>query len=131
MDTFDLFRKDNSLKSNLSSKIKFINYEKYLKWTFILLLFCLINLINYLAASQIRNFFPTSRTVIEKTTELMRSENKLLESYFTLRSAYSLNSTITQNAYNELITSLNQTTVNLNSFASQITTMFSQYVSDF
>lgn len=73
VDTFDLFRKDNSLKSNLSSKIKFINYEKYLKWTIILLLFCIINLINYLAASQIRNFFPTSHTVIEKTTELMRS----------------------------------------------------------
>lgn len=61
----------------------------------------------------------------------MRSENQLLETYFTLRAAYSLNATISIKAYEELITALNQTTANFNNFANQITTMFSQYDPDF
>lgn len=77
IDTYDLFHRNDPNKSN-SSKIRFINYENYYKWIFILLIFCLLNALNYVATSQIRDFFPSSETVIREVNDLMRSENRLL-----------------------------------------------------
>jgi hypothetical protein len=88
IDTYDLFHRNDSGKAALTTKIKFINYENYYKWVFILLLFLLLNALNYYATSGIRDFFPVSQTVISSINSLMRSENKILEGYFDLRAAY-------------------------------------------
>jgi hypothetical protein len=129
IDTYDLFHKNDLAKNGISSKIKFINYENYYKWIFILLLFALLNTVNYLATQQVRNFFPDSQLVITQINDLMRSENKLLESYFNLRAAYSLNPTkyANQTLYDQLIGYLNETDTKFNSVANTLTTSFSQY----
>lgn len=94
IDTYDLFHKNDSGRGGLSSKIRFMNYENYYKWLFILLLFVLANAINYITNMQVRNFFPVSQAVIYQVNNLMRSENQLLEGYLDIRSAYSLDPTL-------------------------------------
>lgn len=63
----------------------------------------------------------------------MRSENRLLENYFDLRAAYSLNADkyINQSLYDKLIGTLNQTETKFNSVANRLTTIFSTYDPDY
>lgn len=132
IDTYDLFHRNDPNKTN-STKIRFVNYENYYKWIFILIVFCLLNSLNFLATSQIRDFFPSSQAVISEVNGLMRSENKLLENYFNLRTAYSLdpNKYINQSLYDKLILTLNQTETKFNSVANRLTTIFRTYDPDY
>jgi hypothetical protein len=59
----------------------------------------------------------------------MRSENKLLEAYFNLRAAYSLDakSYVNQTLYDSLIVYLNETDTKFNNVADHLTTIFNSY----
>jgi hypothetical protein len=59
----------------------------------------------------------------------MRSENKLLEAYYNLRAAYSLDAPglVNQTLYDSLIGYLNETDTKFNNVADQLTTIFDSY----
>lgn len=78
IDTYDLFHKGDTGRGGLAGKVKFMNYESYYKWIFIIIVFLALNAINYQATAQIRNFFPVSQAVIKQINDLMRSENQIL-----------------------------------------------------
>ncbi len=63
----------------------------------------------------------------------MRSENKLLEAYFDLRSAYSLNpdSYVNQTLYDNILLFLNHSDTKFNNVANQLTTIYDGYDSTY
>lgn len=63
----------------------------------------------------------------------MRSENKLLEAYFDLRGAYSLNPDkyINQTLYDNILVFLNNSDTKFNNVANQLTTIFDGYDSNY
>lgn len=133
IDTYDLFHKTEQGRGGLSTKIRFMNYESYYKWLFILLVFVLANSMNYLATQRIRDFFPVSQSVIDQVNNLMRSENKMLEGYFDLRAAYILDpsSYINQSLVDRVMETFSQGEERFSDYANELTTIFKNYDSDF
>jgi hypothetical protein len=133
IDTYDLFHKAETGRGGLSVKIRLMNYESYYKWLFILLAFVLANSINYMATKHIRDFFPVSQAVIKQVNNLMRSENKMLEGYFDLRAAYSLDPThaINQSLVDRLMATFSQGEERFSDYANQLTTIFKKYNTDY
>ncbi len=82
IDTYEIFQKHENTKITPSTKLKLINYSSYYRWIFILIVFFGFNGFNYFATTKVRDFFGPSKNVIHLINNLMRSENRLLETYF-------------------------------------------------